>query len=292
MKKVVLALLGVSSLALGACANQDAATPESTSVEATPTTSEAPRDGLVEGVVGKMHGMDCIGEGECSVQFTVDELSVVDSCMNDITGIPVDGPFVDLRATISTANTPNTPGFDSSFWALSTEWSVLDSAGNDVPIHIESACLPEAGWRGTWEQENFPGDTRTTEQRFRIPTDAQVLRLTDKFNQGRWEFELPEMNSADTTPPPAAAPTAPANHVAPAPAAATVEQAPAAVPPTVIECLPGTPGPARWSDGTVAYSETCYQQGVSQPGYVNEGDITQRFWECMKAGGTEETCRQ
>jgi hypothetical protein len=37
------------------------------------------------------------------------------------------------------------------------------------------------------------------------------------------------------------------------------EAGPAAAP-YVTECLQGTPGPAMWSDGTVAYSEDCFQQ--------------------------------
>lgn len=46
--------------------------------------------------------------------------------------------------------------------------------------------------------------------------------------------------------------------------AAPVATSPAATPraqaePTVVECSDGTPGPARWSDGTVRYSEWCYQ---------------------------------
>lgn len=37
------------------------------------------------------------------------------------------------------------------------------------------------------------------------------------------------------------------------------ESAPAEEP-TVVECLAGTPGPARWSDGSVSYSEWCFNQ--------------------------------
>lgn len=40
----------------------------------------------------------------------------------------------------------------------------------------------------------------------------------------------------------------------PIPEPASVEE------PTVVECLAGTPGPARWSDGNVSYSEWCFNQ--------------------------------
>ena len=62
--------------------------------------------------------------------------------------------------------------------------------------------------------------------------------------------------------------------------------------PYIVECLLGTPGPTLMSDGTTQYTDYCYQQGTSHPGYVDEGTITDRFWACMEAGGTAETCRQ
>ena len=62
--------------------------------------------------------------------------------------------------------------------------------------------------------------------------------------------------------------------------------------PYIVECLFGTPGPTLMSDGTTQYTDYCYQQGTSHPGYVDEGTITDRFWACMEAGGTAETCRQ
>lgn len=37
--------------------------------------------------------------------------------------------------------------------------------------------------------------------------------------------------------------------------------------PYVVECLEGTPGPALWSDGTMEYSEDCFQQ-LGGPAYM------------------------
>lgn len=39
-----------------------------------------------------------------------------------------------------------------------------------------------------------------------------------------------------------------------------------------------------------AIESEAVDEGLIDP--VDEGDITARFWECMEAGGTEETCRQ
>lgn len=41
---------------------------------------------------------------------------------------------------------------------------------------------------------------------------------------------------------------------------------PAAAEPYVVECLPDPPGPATWSDGTVKFSQDCYDQGVANRG--------------------------
>lgn len=54
--------------------------------------------------------------------------------------------------------------------------------------------------------------------------------------------------------------TAPPAETAVAQPSATVPAAPAApAAPTVVECLNGTPGPALWSDGTMDFSEWCFQ---------------------------------
>lgn len=83
-----------------------------------------------------------------------------------------------------------------------------------------------------------------------------------------------------TTPTPAPAPE-PNTATASAPPAPATQAAAtqAAAEPYVTECLPGTPGPALWSDGTTRYSEYCYQQlggaGVNQAessGYAQQSE--------------------
>jgi|GEM_PF-1005737 len=58
--------------------------------------------------------------------------------------------------------------------------------------------------------------------------------------------------------------------------------------PTVVECLQGTPGPARWSDGTVSFSQWCfdnrggqqYLENESQAGLVENGECVGPAAEC------------
>lgn len=47
---------------------------------------------------------------------------------------------------------------------------------------------------------------------------------------------------------------------------ADVEPEPEPAEPYVVECLPDPPGPATWSDGTVRFSQDCYDQGVANRG--------------------------
>lgn len=237
MKRIFLPVLTASALAFTGC------TAESSTGDAPPETLQTADDGPVAGIVGKQHGMDCAEIGDCSVLFTVDELRVINECSNSITGEIVQGPLIDLRATITTASSPITPEFDSAKWSIFTDWSVLDSSGNNIPIEIESKCLPDEGWRGTWDQDTFPGDTRKTEQRYRIPEDAQILRLTDSLNQTRWEFELPAMEPTHeedpSVPPPAVTPNPTPPVPAPSP---TFTQLPDPTP-EVPAPAPETPAP-------------------------------------------------
>lgn len=79
-----------------------------------------------------------------------------------------------------------------------------------------------------------------------------------------------------TTPTPTTPTPEPNTTTAAAPPAPTTQ---AAAEPYVTECLPGTPGPALWSDGTTRYSDYCYQQlggaEVNQAeggGYAQQGE--------------------
>ncbi|MCE5290831.1 MAG: hypothetical protein LLG14_16555 [Nocardiaceae bacterium] len=61
-----------------------------------------------------------------------------------------------------------------------------------------------------------------------------------------------------------------------APPSTTMAEEPAvpdaAAEPTVVECLPGTPGPARWSDGTTRFSQWCYDNNGGVANASAEGN--------------------
>ena len=109
-------------------------------------------------------------------------------------------------------------------------------------------------------------------------------------------------SSSTNTPAPAAEPSpAPEQQVQP-PAPAPVAE------PTVVECLEGTPGPALWSDGTINFSQWCFDSSGGAQVLENESNAGlvppapqqpdpwvqgQIDWaNCLEAGNTEEDCRQ
>jgi len=99
---------------------------------------------------------------------------------------------VHVSGTISSKAEPYNPDFAINTWPVFTDWSTVGSDGLDKPIEILSSCLPESGWRGTWDQEIRPGDTRAFSQYMEIPEGADTLRITDTINGGgRWEFAIP-----------------------------------------------------------------------------------------------------
>ena len=94
------------------------------------------------------------------------------------------------------------------------------------------------------------------------------------------ETTTPTSTTAETTTETTSSttPTTPSDTTEPpAPVEDPVDPAPDAAP-YVTECLEGTPGPAMWSDGTMAYSEDCWLNNGG-PAYAEaEGNATEQFW--------------
>lgn len=88
---------------------------------------------------------------------------------------------------------------------------------------------------------------------YRVPDDFVAL----KFGKSRIERE--ELESAGTSQPATATTVSKAAEVAST--SAVVQE------PYVVRCLEGTPGPAEWSDGSIAHSEDCFQQ-LGGPEYL------------------------
>ncbi|WP_311520219.1 hypothetical protein [uncultured Corynebacterium sp.] len=91
------------------------------------------------------------------------------------------------------------------------------------------------------------------------PTSTSITSTTEESSTaGTVESTEPSITSEESQP----EPVHPEND-APIAEQATLE-------PTVIECLEGTPGPARWSDGTVSYSQWCFDTRGGEQYLENE----------------------
>ncbi|WP_216312753.1 hypothetical protein [Corynebacterium glutamicum] len=194
---VTLAMI-TTLVACGNPSDQSTATNNTT----TETTSES---NTVTGEIGFVHGIDCQSAGDCSLTFTINELSKVSECTDGF-GPILQGDLIFISGTISSLPQSYDSSFDTSWWPVSVNWSTTSDDGIDRPIEIESNCLPDDGWRGTWDQDLRQGDTREFSQYMSIPTDAKTLRITDSIHGGgRWEFSIP--NEEKVTPPEPTTPT-------------------------------------------------------------------------------------
>ena len=89
---------------------------------------------------------------------------------------------------------------------------------------------------------------------------------TDISNLGDVAYDVTEYRQSSV-----ANPVAPEAESAEEPAASVAEPAASVAEPYVVECLQGVPGPAQWSDGTVAYAEECANTPEAQQSIRAEG---------------------
>lgn len=86
---------------------------------------------------------------------------------------------------------------------------------------------------------------------------------TDTSNLGDVAYDVTEYRQSSVA--------APAIEGAEEPAASEAEPAVSVEVPYVVECLQGVPGPAQWSDGTMAYAEECANTPEAQQSIRAEG---------------------
>ena len=89
---------------------------------------------------------------------------------------------------------------------------------------------------------------------------------TDISNLGDVAYDVTEYRQSSV-----ANPVAPEAESAEEPAASVAEPAASVAEPYVVECLQGVPGPAQWSDGTVAYAEECASTPEAQQSIRADG---------------------
>ena len=213
-------------------------------------TSAVKMGDLTEGVpgqVGFQHGIDCLDVDDCSVFFTVEELTQLPECDGYLLEASPESTNL-IKATIRIATKDSedknfVPG-DFPVWA---DWSALLSDDINKPLPSSDSCANEG--TDPWGAPLKTGDTEIRTHYMDVPNEASALRLTDRRNGARWEFDLAtELDKATSE--------ADAQVQQPTTAEPLPEETPLPQPPvqeTPIEQIPATP-PVRGFTGAPSVS--------------------------------------
>lgn len=292
MKRLAPLILAVPLLLAG-CNNT---TPEVTNEPSTSSTSESARSTTktaelkdlsegVEGQVGFRHGLDCSAVDECSLNFTVEELEVIDQCDDYVMSSEdrLEGTHL-VKATVLVETTDLGTGYAAGEFPIWADWSALTEDGTNVPLSSSAWCYNDNSQQ--WQEQLHLGDTERRVHYMDVPDGATKIRLTETLTSARWEFPAPEAAGEESSPTPnsdhAAAPApqpqaaaitsaAPAPAPTPAPGSAPVvgfTGAPSVETPRVLDkqiASCGDPtihqtGTTFFTDGTSGWTETCSSQ--------------------------------
>lgn len=270
-------------------------TPQSSSVTSSPATTESTTAELgdltegVEGQVGFRHGIDCATVDECSLNFTVESLDVLDQCDDYVmthSGDRPEGTHL-VKATVLVETTDRGTDYPAGEFPVWADWSALTEDGANVPLDSSSWCYNNNSQQ--WKEQLRLGDTERRVHYMDVPDGTTKIRLTETLNGARWEFPAP---NAETLQEPAAqhevtpAPDSPAPapqtqaHATPAAPPVSAQQSPVAPPVIGMTEAPGhaqpsamnktvqscgdvtmhQPGTTFFTDGTSGWTQQCSDQ--------------------------------
>lgn len=239
----------ILTLGLVACSNNEE--PATTTEE--PSTTESTTTARAEPATFKIGEPVNIGYDGDVVNLTLTEAQVGGDCrygtvdyMEPTTD--ADGKLIQLWAEVEPEYlTHNT-------WTMAEDPEVITADGFTAPIDMAWECDSSTEGHRDWAEGVDMGEKIRVYEAYRVPADFGAL----KFRNSRIERE--ELESASASQPAATTTTT---------AAGVASTSAAAQEPYVVRCLEGTPGPAEWSDGSIAYSEDCFQQ-LGGPEYLEQ----------------------
>lgn len=289
-KSLVLASIMAPMLLIGVVA----CTQGNGGVESEPTTTidEAVSNGAtaqlgdlskgVEGQVGFRHGMDCTDVSDCSINFTVESLDLLEMCEGTVFGEQPSGTHL-VKATVLLETKPSDSDYRPGEFPIWSDWSALDKEGINQELPQSSWCSPstrEQAWRETMQV----GDTERRVHIMDVPDGASKIRLTETLNGARWEFPAPDASATrasldEVGPAQEPGPTPNFAHT-PAPVAPAPRPTPEAAPVVVFTGAPGVEAPrvldkqvshcgdpqihqtgtTFFTDGTSGWTEVCSNQ--------------------------------
>ena len=206
--------------------------------------------------IGETYTWDCSQNTPCEMKITVTEITPVIPCpygsYSDEQGTP-GKKYILLRGELETTKTPN---FESVY-----NFDQVNRDGYTESIMSGASCMDGPG--ETWSTDVRKGDKKKVSGVFEVSEDAEKIVI-----EHRYTYKIPDVEPA--TPEDAHDPDAEADYPEPGFSEGPADYAPNGV---VDAPLENDPYPRL------------------ENGNVDEGRLTEMFWECMEAGGAEETCR-
>lgn len=250
MRHRLLPIVVALPLAIAGCSNPSTESAPSTSVETwtsqESTTSKAP---------GKPTEVD-LGEtinltsfkGEASdIDLTINDISLTEHCPieSDVAeNSAEDGYFLRLEGTVDIKESV------AEFTLSEDNFTAMNAKDEELETKLADDCAQS---ERVEENSDFSGPVSEGETSFGflelwVSDIPEVLRYSVPGEEKAFVWSVPEIAEPTNSSAPATEPT-PMEEAAPADVAEE---------PYVVECIFGTPGPARWSDGTMAYSDYCF----------------------------------
>lgn len=247
--KRVAPILATSILTLSLVACGDAEEPATTTEETSTTESTTAQAESATFTIGEPVNIGYDGD---VVNLTLTEAQVGGECRYGTVDYvepttDADGKLVQLWAEVEPEYlTHNT-------WTMAEDPEVITADGFTAAIDMAWECDSSTEGHRDWSEGVDMGEKIRVYESYRVPDDFVAL----KFGKSRIERE--ELESAGTSQPATTTIVSKAAEVAST--SAVVQE------PYVVRCLEGTPGPAEWSDGSIAHSEDCFQQ-LGGPEYL------------------------
>lgn len=216
----------ILTLSLVACgSDDDTAEPRTDSSAApTPQAEANSSSGAVDAELGSTMTLHC-GDG-CVLSIRLDDIDTLDTCPDGQWSDSEDLSdmrIIQIDGEIEGLSVPNVASIGNT--------EVITSSG--LTENADHKCYQSTSSQSVSVNE---GQKKRLDTLYTIPADSEKLTF-----DGALSYELPAADdSVDTE-----------------------GDQTAAAEPTVVECLPGTPGPAEWSDGTMRPADEC-----SDPDYA------------------------
>lgn len=224
----------ILTLSLVACGSNDDNTEASENTPTANMTSEPDiNSSAVETELGSTATLHC-GDG-CVLSIRLDDIDTLDTCPDGQWDDSKDlsgKRIIKIDGEIEGLSVPNVASIGNT--EVITESGITESADHE--------CYQSTSSQSVSVSE---GQKKNLDTIYTLPADSEKLTF-----DGALAYSLPDdTDGADVQD----------------------DQPAAAAEPTVVECLPGTPGPAEWSDGTTRPAEECsdpdYAAAESQSGF-------------------------